>query len=207
MMTPDTTPTTTTGSDVSRVVRVGDQTVALYRQDPKHVMPRVFISDTAYAEAITGMVIVCTDVVLLNRERQTFYLATRRSLPMRGLWWIGGRMNAGETERESIMRAFRRETGLELPAGRFVETPRMTRYQWSERQQVPQTLGSDNLCYNYSLELSGEELAHVAAHLDPNEYDQEVGLREFTRAELKAIYSEGRLHPVIWDIYQTIFGY
>lgn len=205
MMTRDTRPTT--ASDVSQVQRIGDQTVALYRQNPNHVMAKVFVSDGAYAEAITGLPIVCTDVVLINRERETFYLPTRRSLPMRGLWWIGGRLMAGEPERDSIVRVFKRETGLSLPPGRFVETPKMTRYQWSEREQEPQDLGSDNICYNYSLEPTEEELHSIALHLNPKEYDVSAGLTQLGRAQLEDLYERGLLHPVIWDIYRTLFGY
>lgn len=205
MMTPDVS--RAAASDVSRVRRVGDQTVAFYRQDPAHTMPRNRISEESYREAIGGMVIVCTDVVLLNRERQTFFLPTRRSLPMRGLWWIGGRMSAGETERESIVRVFRRETSLALLSGRFVETPRMTRYQWSERQQEPQSVGSDNLCYNYSVEPTDDELRRIARNLNPAEYDTSAGLTQLGRLQLKDLYERGLLHPVIWDIYQIIFGY
>lgn len=192
-------------SDVSGVTRQ-DSLVPLYRQDPDHHMPRAFVSDAAYAEAVAGMVIVCADVVIVDREAQTFYLTTRRHLPMAGLWWIGGRVRAGEAEIDAIMRNFARETGLDLPADRFTSTPLVTRYMWSEREQEPQNLGSDNLCYNFTVTLTAHELVYVIAHLDPEEYDADAGLQVFGRAQLESLLAEGRLHPVIWKMYQQVFG-
>src|SRR6266536_3635854 len=89
-MIPPTQDTTST-SDVSKVTVVGDGFVPMYLQDPEHTMRAPHFSDPAFAEAILSFPIVCTDFVLVNRDRRTFFLATRRQLPMPGLWWIGGR--------------------------------------------------------------------------------------------------------------------
>ena len=196
---------TRSNSDVSLTETVRASLVPLYRQDPVHVMQPRFLSDDTYSEAIRGMVIVCADVVIVDRNHRTVYLTTRRHLPMAGLWWIGGRVRAGEVETAAIRRNFQRETGLDLTIDRFQVVPLLTRYHWSERQQEPQDVGSDNLCYNFAVELTADELAYAASHLDPNEYDAAAGLRAFSRSQLVELKNAGRLHPVILDVFAAIF--
>ena len=194
-------------SDVAGAQLVADGAVLTYTQDPEHVMPRHFISEPAYAEAVAGLVIVCTDAVIVDRVNETFYLARRRHLPMAGLWWIGGRMNAGELETASIVRAFKRETQLDLAPNRFTLVPGgLTRYFWSEREQDPQSVGSDNLCYTFAVELTADELSQAAVKLDPEEYDARAGLRPYGHNDLQFLLAQGQLHPVIWEIYQRVFG-
>lgn len=192
-------------SDVSQMVTVRDTMVPLYKQDPKHKMKPGFLPDEVYAQALSSIVFVCADAMIVNRERQTVYLAVRRHLPMAGLWIIGGRVRPGEGEVVAIRRAFARETGLELEPQRFVPLPLMIRYQWAEREQAPQDTGSDNVAYNFAVELTDSEIARAASGLDAEEYDAAAGLKEFGREELKRLLDAGELAPTIWDLYEAVF--
>ncbi len=60
-----------------------------------------YLSEHDYANAIQSLVVVCTDIVIINREEKRIYLAYRKAKPMNNYWWIGGRMRAGETKEES----------------------------------------------------------------------------------------------------------
>lgn len=163
-------------------------------------MPQHSLSDVEYEQAMRALVIVCTDVCIIDSSEKKIYLAFRRARPASGWWYIGGRAFAGETEIESILGCFHRETGMEIAAERF-QFISMNRYQWKDRAQEPINVGCDSLCYTYALELSGEERLKVAKSLDKEEYTHEIGLRGFTRAEL---ISENVL-PQIIDFYDKVF--
>lgn len=158
------------------------------------------MSEHDYTAAVSNTIIVCTDVVIINRERQTFYLAKRAAHPMKGIWWIGGRRHKGETPLEGIRFNFKRETGLDLPESRFTFVT-ILEYLWQDREQEPRYVGSHDLVHQFTVELTDEELAQVHAGLDAHEYDQNFGLQEFDRARLEA---EG-VYPTIIDVFNTIF--
>ena len=165
------------------------------------IMSQHALSDIEYEQAIRALVVVCTDVSIIDRDERKLYLAMRRARPASGWWYIGGRAFAGETELESMLRCFQRETGMKVAVERF-QFISMNRYQWKDRAQEPVNIGCDSLCYTYALELSAEERLKVAKSLDQNEYTHEIGLRGFTRAEL---ISENVL-PQIIDFYDMVFA-
>ncbi|MDO8430716.1 MAG: NUDIX domain-containing protein [Candidatus Taylorbacteria bacterium] len=175
----------------------------LYLEDPHFKMSRVFLSDKTYNEAIESFVIVDVDVIFINRVNKTILLlAKRRVKPMQGLWLIGGRVFAGESENDAIMRCVKRETSLDLPNDRF-HFITMNRYIWKDREQEPQDKGSDNLCYTFAAELSPEERVTASNHLDKDEYDTKIGLQEFSLESLK----EHKVHQAILDLYQLLFPF
>ncbi|HSE29131.1 MAG TPA: NUDIX hydrolase [Candidatus Saccharimonadales bacterium] len=177
----------------------------LFEQEPGHEMAGGYISDGAYAELLDKTVIVCADVVFYDPLVKTIYLATRRNLPMRGLWWIGGRVHAGETSLGAIQRIVQRETGLRLDSWRLASLNWMPRYHWSERQQEPRRAGSDNLCFMFKAQISPLEAMSAWSGLDANEYIKGAGLLAYTRSDLSELLDAGRLHPVIWQVYNEIF--
>lgn len=173
----------------------------LYSEDPSFVMPRKFLPEDRYAEAMEALIVVCADAIFINRERKSVFLAWRRAKPLPGWWFIGGRINAGEREIDGIVRLVSRETTLVFLPERF-SFLRMNRYICSEREQEPQQAGSDTLSYMFAIELTHVEYSSVAVNLEQNEYDRERGLREFKRSDL---IEEG-VHPAILDIYDQLFG-
>jgi ADP-ribose pyrophosphatase YjhB (NUDIX family) len=170
----------------------------VYPETDELVLKGSFMSDAAYAEAMDSMVIVCTDVVIVDPDSETIMLVKRKAKPMKGWWWIGGRVRKGEPFVIAAARNFKRETGLDIALERFVYVMD-SRYFWKDRQQEPQDAGSDNLAYTFSVELTADELEQIV--LDPNEYEQEAGLTKFDFLALKA----PDIHPVIRTFFNTIF--
>lgn len=171
-----------------------------YAQDPHFVMPKKFLSEGTYSNAIESFVIVDADVALINKDNKKILLVRRRQKPMPGLWLVGGRILAGEEVLNAIQRILKRETSLEIEASRF-DFVIINRYLWSERKQEPQDRGSDNLCYTFALALDQDEVKAASGHLDAEEYDTSAGLREFSREELV----RESVHPAIIDLYDLIF--
>lgn len=163
-------------------------------------MPPRLLNDATYAAAIESMVIVCVDIVIINRERREFSLAWRKSQPFEGWWVIGGRVLAGEKLKDAVTRKFGAETCLKLPSSRF-DMVGLNRYVMAMRKQVPTHRGSDTLAFVHTVELDANELRRVAAGLDDVEYDHKVGLRSFDRLSL----SLQNVHPVLLDIYDLVF--
>lgn len=159
-----------------------------------------FMEEEVFSAAVDHMIIACTDVVVINRERRTLFLCRRAVRPMKGLWVIGGRRRKGETPLEGIRRCFKRETGLDLPEGRF-DFVLVTEHLWQDREQEPRDHGLHYLGHQFSIELTQEEFAHARDHLDSVEFDAEFGLQEFTRERL----IQERAHPVLLLIYNVIF--
>ncbi len=163
-------------------------------------MPRKPLSNQAYADAIESMVIVCVDVVIIDRNRRKFLLAWRRSQPFRGWWVIGGRVFAGETREHAVARKFKEETELDIQVARF-EFLTTNRYVMRLRKQEPQVLGSDTLAMVHTVELSVGEIRCATHGLDAEEYDVSIGLREFDR---DGLVREGA-YQVLLDLYDLVF--
>jgi len=172
----------------------------LYIEEGHKKMPRKFLDEKTYGEAIQAFVVVCADVVPINRERKTFYLIKRASKPIADWWQFGGRVFAGESEREAIIRIVKRETGLELPENRF-SLIRQNRYFCKDRQQEPQDIGCDSLAFNFAMDLSESEIRLARSNLDKKEYEQGNDIQEFSR---ERIIGE-KVPEAILDLYDTVF--
>ncbi|MEK7107572.1 MAG: NUDIX hydrolase [Patescibacteria group bacterium] len=177
-----------------------NQAPKLYVEQPGHVYQPLRLGEAEYAKAIQSLVVVCTDIGIIDPEAKTIYLARRKSRPASGWWWfIGGRCCVGETECQSAQRCFKRETGLLIERERF-QYVSMNRYFFKDRQQAPHEVGCDSLCYTLSLQLTREERGRIA--LDPHEY-LDGGLRAFNCQELQA--TEG-VQDSVRDFYAKIFA-
>jgi|CXWL01.1.fsa_nt_gi ADP-ribose pyrophosphatase YjhB (NUDIX family) len=172
----------------------------LYVEDPEFMMPLTFLSEEVYEQALSSLIVVCADTVIIDREHKTLWLAKRIVPPISTDWVIGGRIGAGEKEQDGAQRIFARETSLNLPRERFSFLG-MNRYICSERKQYPQEKGSDTLSYTFIAELTPEEIQIVSKNLEPQEYDLSAGLTEFSRTQLV----ERKVHRAIIDMYDLIF--
>ena len=62
----------------------------LYVEDPTHPVPLgEWMSPEVYEGVLSNCVIVCADVVIIDRTRRRINLARRRIKPMQGWFWIG----------------------------------------------------------------------------------------------------------------------
>lgn len=172
----------------------------LYKEKTAISLPRKFLDDKEYTDALEAFVLVCTDCVFIHKKRRTFYLARRKSKPMSDWWFIGGRSYAGEEELASMRRCLKRETGLDINPDRF-EFLTMKRYFFKDRQQAPQDKGCDSLCYIFAVFATDEEITIASSNLDPKEYDSEFGLKEFGPEEL----ANENVFSSIIDLYEYFF--
>ena len=76
------------------------------------ISPR--LTEEEYEKSLRAFVILCTDILIIDKNKKTIYLAKRKAKPMNGWWFIGGRMYANETKEESAVRCFKRETDIDI---------------------------------------------------------------------------------------------
>lgn len=172
----------------------------LYREDNTKLEGR-FLDDEVYSKALSALVVVCTDIVLINKERRTFFLAKRTIESMKGWWCMGGRMMRGETELDSVRRLMKRETSLDVATSRFTYVT-TNRYWCKYREQEPQEEGGDYICFVFALELGQDEIAAASANLDPAEYEPTLGLVECARDDLLEL----KVRPQLIDLYDRVFA-
>ncbi len=109
-------------------------------------------------------------------------------------------MRAGETKEESAVRCFERETGV-LLNHRDLSFVALLDFRFKDRQQIPQTISCHTLSYVFSVEVSEEDIASIATHLDNDEYDITISLQGYNREELVS----KNLFPAVLDVYDSIF--
>ncbi len=172
----------------------------LYKQPGATFSPSRYIADEVYSEIVDTTVIVCADTIFFSRKDKVVYLTERKSKPMNTWWMIGGRVRIGETGEAAAVRCIFRETNLVvaecllLPLG-------MNRYFFNSRQQMPQNIGCDSLCYTFALESDIDQVAWASKHLDSTEY-QSGGLQAFSRKQLV----KHKVAPALIDLYDKLFA-
>lgn len=172
--------------------------VRSFVEDGFEPVPRVFLSDTAYGDALRRFCPGCADIVIVDRSAKTIHLAERDQLPMQGLWWIGGAMSPSDSPHASAAANFKRETSLSLGEERF-DLAAVMDYQWKDRQQEPQNMGCHMVGYTFTVELTPEELASVNLAVTP-EYGKSR-LLPYDRAALV----KANVFPAILELYDHIF--
>lgn len=177
-----------------------------YDEDPKNTTFKpLFLTDEMYAMSTQTLPLTNTDVIIVNNyDDGRVYLARRRVIPVKCLWFFGGRTKTGEKFRDAMYRCFKRELGLDVDKGRF-QFVHQAIFTWKDRLQHPQDVGVQNNSYMFVIQLSEEELAVAAKKLDPNEYEQ-GSFRGYTRDELVASLDENPSFVAMLDLYDEIFA-
>lgn len=171
--------------------------VATYFEEGAHFEGKHFLKNYDYEKAIRALIIVCTDVMIINKANKEIFLPKRKSKPMADApWFIGGRLLPGVSEQSGMKDKFQKETGLSIDAKRFTLLC-MNRYQWKDRQQEPQNTACDALVYVFAVELSDEEIA--AIKLNEDEYYSEEGLLSYNAETVM------KLHPGVQRAYEICF--
>jgi hypothetical protein len=183
-----------------RIVRTGDVSLYIEGNTVRPEMRGRYVAEPAYQIVIDNMIMVCVDAVIINRKQRVFYLAKRVIRPMPGIWWMGGSRKKGYSPLEGICCKFREETGVDLPGDRFTFVT-MTEYLWQDREQQPQDKGSHNICHQFAVELTDDELKIIRECLNRGEYDHTFGLQVFDRDRLMI----AKVHPVILEVFDKIF--
>lgn len=172
-----------------------------YIDHPQFTISSKPLPEDSYREVLRSLAVVCVDIVIVDFERQTFYLPTRIVEPIKGLWVIGGRLRAGEPYEVAAARKFKEEAALDVDPERlsYVTT---NRYITALRKQAPVEEGSDTIGFTFAIELTPAERLHVSAHLDPREYDVSAGLLECTREDLV----KKNTHRALVDMFDALFA-
>ncbi|MFZ2587772.1 MAG: NUDIX domain-containing protein [Alphaproteobacteria bacterium] len=161
---------------------------------------RIFLDDHTYGQAIQAFPIICSDIVPLMRAPNRLVLAQRNNKPMQGWWHFGGRWMMGEDGPTAACRHFKRDTGTILSTDRLIDLG-IRNYLWHDRQQAPQDTPCQSVAFTYGVEMSDNELAHMAAKINLPEYVPGT-LCTFTWERLQ----EHDIHPVLRDLYQAAFS-
>ena len=157
--------------------------VRSYTESGYRPIPPIRLSDEEYAKALQCFVPVCADIVPINSANKFIYLAKRKTKPMLGWWWIGGRMMPHETKEEAAIRSFKRETDVSLTTDRL-KLVAILDYRCRDRAQMPDNIGAHMLGITFTVEPTPEELVHASQNLERKEYDRTNGLNAFDRSGL-----------------------
>ena len=173
----------------------------IYKDIERLALSSAFMSDKGLQEFLDARPVVCSDIVLYNKERRTIYLATRKHKPAEGPWVIGGQTKRGESAEGTALRRLKAETTLEIDENRLeylgtVET------MWSYRTEPEQTNGRHDLSRVFALDITDAEREAIAENLDNDEYEASDGLKEYSEEELRS----AKVRSCLIDYYKEIFG-
>ena len=153
-----------------------------------------FLSDEAYKEARMCLPFIGTDAFIVEKKSKSFLLPYRKATPAQGLWGIGGGLKVGLTPLQAMIKAFYRETFLELPPERFIErADLMNLVMWSTEEIM-------NLHIPFFIELSSDEISIIEKKLDPKEYDSSQGLTRVNLEGINKAYSVGNISDGAVDV-------
>ncbi len=179
------------------------------------------LSDEVFAASNARYILVCTDVVFVNPEKKTFYLALRTEKPAQGVWWpVGGSRLAGQTDKQAIEAILARELGVQKDAAQEIAESRRLKFArhfeviWKDRQQLPQEKITHAVANLFSLEVTEPELEKFTGTLNTRDFDVTEGIREFSLAELESMAdADEDAHPgtrsayrVVIEHWHAIFG-
>ena len=164
-----------------------------------HFMAGSFLPQEIYAQALSSLIIVCTDVAIICPSEKLLFLAKRIVHPMPGYWTIGGRRFAGESAVSAAKRNLSRETGMTLDSFRFTNITD-TEVIWATRKEQPTMAGKHDIINFFSAEMSLDEIYKVNQNLLKTEYFP-GSLKPFSYERLK----ECNISPVMQNLYNKIF--
>jgi len=167
-------------------------------------IPRIRLTDEEYGRALQRFIGPCADIVPIDAHRRVFYLAKRQQKPNPSWWWIGGGILPGQPIDVSATQCFKRETGIELDPARLTLAANID-YRWENRAQEPTDMGCHMIGYTFLVELTRDELAQAAQHLQPDEYETELGFEAFDRKRIIALTDRYEIHPAILAVYDHVF--
>lgn len=170
----------------------------IYVED-RHKIRKVRLDDNDYPKASGAMIGVCADAVIVDIDKQLFYLPRRIVKPMKGYWSIGGRRYPGESASKAIARNFERETTVKIIPKRF-HSVSIIEVTWKDRKEAPTGVGKHDLIQVFTVTLSKKEMAQASANLCNTEY-RAGSLEPFDRKKMVT----KKLHPALIDIYDKVF--
>jgi ADP-ribose pyrophosphatase YjhB (NUDIX family) len=160
--------------------------------------PRTLLPSDLYAQVLDSMVIACVDVLLTHREQ--VFLAKRKTYPHPSWWFIGGRMQLGESPITSAQRKVYEDANLQAIAAERFQYIGTHSTQFARRQQSPQENGLHTLNLTYHLTVSPEEMRQI--QLNPAEYAEGKWVAE--QAIASYLGDERVMHQALWQVIQSL---
>lgn len=151
-----------------------------------------------YAQALDALVIACVDILVTHRDH--IFLAKRKTYPHLSWWFIGGRMQAGESPVRAAQRKVLEDISLAgIAAERFRYVGTFST-QFARRQQPPQENGLHTLNLTYHLTVSPEEIRQIQL------CDQEYAESQWVANEVIGNYLLDNLvmHQVVLQAIQAL---
>lgn len=177
-----------------------DVLVKSYTEKGYKPIPSLWLPPGEYGRGLQCFAPACTDIVPIDVNRRIIYLVRRKSKPVAGWWWLGGRLPPRLTKEEGVVMNFKRETKVHISQKRF-QLVAVFDYRCKDRAQWPYDMGCHMVVYTYTVELNQDELARVSANLDEEEYERNAGLSDFNRERLVG----ERVRSNILDLYDHVF--
>lgn len=133
-------------------------------------MSRQTLTDDEYGRVLDNIVVGCVDVAVTHKG--TILLEKRVSKPIQGEWWIfGGRMQFGETFKETARRGVYRELGIDIQdTDRFNEIG-IFNLRWPDRREPISENGCHHLLVAHSIEISDIEKEAIDGLIDKRNVD------------------------------------
>ena len=159
-----------------------------------------FVPNEAYAEALSGKVIQCVDVMVYSPETNEVLIGRRDQEPHAGDWIIGGAMRAGETAAETASRHMKRDLGIETDKDLLQKVGKDYKFIWDSRAQ------------DATINQAGEEVVscHMSSTLeiypiDKDSFDTANFSQEYDELKWVNILDilnapEGTYHPCLVDM-------
>lgn len=158
-----------------------------------------FISDVSYAEALSGAVIKCVDVVIIDPDAGAVLVATRDQEPQAGKWVFGGRKRAGETSTETAVINMRREFGFEIDPDNLIDTGHEYDMVWDTRAQAATADRHDDPVTSCHMTATVYTLPLRKDSLDTSTHNEEFSHLEWIPVDDILNSDPGEYHPTLVD--------
>lgn len=119
-----------------------------------------FLPDSEYARVLDNIIIPCLDLVIVAGDKML--VGKRRDEPAIHQWWTsGGRWNVGEDRLEAAHRITKKELGLKIDPGRFIQLGFVPDFVWRTRAQKPVCHGCHMLSLFHFVVITEDEKRSV----------------------------------------------
>jgi ADP-ribose pyrophosphatase YjhB (NUDIX family) len=126
-----------------------------------------WLNDVDYGNALDSLVKAVSDVLVTSNGGQRVFLGKRKVEPQPDWWYIGGRVQPGDSPAQGAVRNVRRELKLEVEPERFEVISNFS-FVWHRRAQAPAENGTADISTVMNLEVTEEEASRAV--LDQDEY-------------------------------------
>jgi len=159
-----------------------------------------WLDEDVYRELVKKTVVTCADIIItLTGVSDRVYLARRAVYPMKGLWFLGGRVQFNSLDMPSAAADnLERETGYKISSDKFKFLV-VNDYKFIKAAQGD--FPARSFAALFHLEVDAVELSQLSKGLVTSEYEPDFGLQPFEYDKLVQI----KAHPAIIDAFRCIY--